>query len=526
MTMIDFSQNYDTTIAYDEMFDIDGKVRDAYTEVFAVFKSMGMNEFDSRGELRDKAFIDQGITFSFSGEERPWPLDLIPRIITASEWSKIESGLIQRVQALEMFLNDVYTDQNVIEDGIVPRKVIVSSRHFHRQAHGFSPTNNVRIHVAGIDLIRDIDGEFRILEDNLRSPSGISYVLENRSATAHLFPEIFNSKQIASVSEYPQRLLNSLISSAPRGVVDPTVVVMTPGVHNSAYFEHAFLARHMGIELVEGRDLVVEDNKVFMKTTSSYKQVHVIYRRVDDEFIDPLLFDNGSVLGVAGLMNAARVGNVAIANAVGNGVADDKLIYSYVPDLIRYYLGEEPKIKNVDTYRLDDPSVRKYCLDNREKLVFKPVDASGGYGLVIGPHASAEQLEEIGRLVEADPREYIAQPVIQLSTSPTYDGESISPRHVDLRPFVVNDSGKMWAVPGGLTRVALVKGSLVVNSSQGGGSKDTWVLEDENIKEESLNDAQAKAREAKGESGTSTNQGFTNTYDVGTQAQQQAQQQQ
>ena len=524
MTMIDFSQNYDTTKAYDEMFDVNGNVRDAYAEVFAVFKSMGMNEFDSRGELRDKAFIDQGITFSFSGEERPWPLDLIPRIITASEWKNIEDGLVQRVQALEMFLNDVYTDQNAIEDGIVPRKVVVSSRHFHRQAHGFSPTNNVRIHVAGIDLIRDINGEFRILEDNLRSPSGISYVLENRNATSHLFPEIFQSKQIASVNEYPQRLLNSLISSAPRGVADPTVVVMTPGVHNSAYFEHAFLARHMGVELVEGRDLIVDDNKVFMKTTGSYKQVHVIYRRVDDDFIDPLHFENGSMLGVAGIMNAARVGNVAIANAVGNGVADDKLIYSYVPDLIKYYLGEEPKIKNVDTYRLDDPSVRKYALENREKLVFKPVDASGGYGLVIGPHASEAELEEIGKKVEEDPREYIAQPVIQLSTSPTYDGESISPRHVDLRPFVVNDGGKMWAVPGGLTRVALVKGSLVVNSSQGGGSKDTWVLEDENVKEESLNDAQAKARETKNQVDPSTS--LRMTSENSSQVQQQAQQQQ
>ena len=515
MIMTDFSQNYDMTKAYDEMFDINGVVRESYQEVFNVFKSMGMNEFDSRGELRDKTFIDQGITFSYSGEERPWPLDLIPRIITSNEWSTIEAGLFQRVKALEMFLEDVYTDQNVVEDGIVPRKIIDSSNHFHRQVYGFSPTNNVRIHIAGIDLIRDITGEFRVLEDNLRCPSGISYVLENRSATSHLFPEIFESKQIASVSEYPQRLLNSLISSAPRGIDEPTVVILTPGVHNSAYFEHAFLARHMGIELVEGRDLVVEDNKVFMKTTGSHKQVHVIYKRVDDDYCDPLQFIKGSALGVAGLINAARAGNVAIANAVGNGVGDDKLIYSYLPDFIKYYLGEEPKLKSVDTYRLDDPEVRKFALENRENLVFKPVDGSGGYGLVIGPHASEKELEDIGNLIEDDPREYIAQPVIQLSTSPTYDGESISPRHVDLRPFVVNDSGKMWAVPGGLTRVALVKGSLVVNSSQGGGSKDTWVLEEEKVQEKTLNELQSDSKKL-----------LESTLKPQKQKQQQAQQQQ
>ncbi len=304
-------------------------------------------------------------------------------------------------------------------------------------------------------------------------------------------------------------------SAAPRGVDEPTVVVLTPGVHNSAYFEHAFLARHMGIELVEGRDLVVEDNKVFMKTTGSLKQVHVIYKRVDDDYVDPLHFEKGSTLGIAGLINAARAGNVAITNAVGNGVGDDKLIYSYVPDFIKYYLGEEPLIKNVDTYRLDDESVRNFALENREKLVFKPVDASGGYGLVIGPHASEEELEDIALKVENDPRAYIAQPVIQLSTSPTYDGESISPRHVDLRPFVVNDSGKMWAVPGGLTRVALVKGSLVVNSSQGGGSKDTWVLEEEKVQEKTLNELQSDSKKL-----------LESTLKPQKQKQQQAQQQQ
>ncbi|HMS24856.1 MAG TPA: circularly permuted type 2 ATP-grasp protein [Acidimicrobiia bacterium] len=478
MTMTDFASTYDTSLTYDEMFDEHGQVRAAYESVLNVFNALQLREFDQRGELRDQAFRDQGITFSYSGEERPWPMDLIPRIITAKEWSGIEAGIIQRVSALEMFLEDVYNDGNIIDDGIIPRQVVATSRHFHRNVHGFSPSNGVRIHVAGIDLVRDKSGEFVVLEDNLRCPSGISYVLENRRATSHVFPEIFSSNHIRSVHEYPQKLLNALIASAPRGIDNPTVVVMTPGVHNSAYFEHAFLARQMGVELVEGRDLTIRDNKIYMRTTQAMKRVDVIYRRVDDDYIDPLQFIPHSTLGIAGIINSARSGNVTIANAVGNGVADDKLVYSYMPAIIEYYLGEKPLIKNVDTYRLDDPEARAYALEHRDSLVFKPVDASGGYGLVIGPHATSQELDEVVVNVNADPRGYIAQPVIQLSTSPTYDGSSISPRHVDLRPFVVNDGNTKWAVPGGLTRVALPKGSLVVNSSQGGGSKDTWVLED------------------------------------------------
>lgn len=481
--MTDFASTYDTSLTYDEMFDSNGHVRDAYRAILDVFQSLRLEEFDNRGVIRDQAFRDQGITFSYSGEERPWPLDLIPRIITSGEWSQIEEGIFQRVQALEMFLEDIYNDGNIIDDGIIPRRVIATSSHFHRQVHGFSPSNGVRVHVAGVDLVRDKNGEFVVLEDNLRCPSGISYVLENRKATSHVFPEIFTSNNIRPVHEYPQRLLDALIASAPAGVDDPTIVVMTPGVHNSAYFEHAFLARQMGVELVEGRDLVVHDNKVFMRTTHALKQVDVIYRRVDDDYLDPLQFIQTSILGVAGLINTARSGNVTIANAPGNGVADDKLVYSFMPDIIEYYLGEKPVINNVTTLRLDENDVRKYALEHRDELVFKPVDASGGYGLVIGPHATEQELEEIAQNVEANPRGYIAQPVIQLSTSPTYDGSSISPRHVDLRPFVVNDGKKMWAVPGGLTRVALPKGSLVVNSSQGGGSKDTWVLQDKDAKE-------------------------------------------
>lgn len=473
--MTQFANHY-VSNAYDEMFDADGAVRQAYKKIHEVFSDIEMSEFESRGAIRDQAFVDQGITFSLSGKERPWPMDLVPRIITASEWSTIEKGIIQRVKAMELFLEDIYTQGHILEDGVIPKHLIASSKHFHRQAYGFSPSNNVRIQVAGIDLVRDAKGEFLVLEDNLRSPSGISYVVENRKATSHVFPEIFAETNIRPVHEYPQKLLNALIAGAPRGTENPTVVVMTPGVHNSAYFEHAFLARQMGVELVEGRDLVVRDNKVYMRTTKSMKQVDVIYRRVDDEFIDPLQFNADSVLGVAGLVNAARFGNVTIANAVGNGVADDKLIYSYMPDIIKYYLDEAPAINNVDTYRLDDQDVCKYALAHKEELVFKPVDASGGYGLVIGPHATEEELINIEKDVLANPRGYIAQPVVQLSTSPTYDGKTISPRHVDLRPFVVNDGIEPWAVPGGLTRVALPEGSLVVNSSQGGGSKDTWVL--------------------------------------------------
>jgi uncharacterized circularly permuted ATP-grasp superfamily protein len=478
MTMTDFAATYDASLTYDEMFDEHGHVRPAYESILNVFHSLRTNELDMRGELRDQAFKDQGITFSFSGEERPWPMDLIPRIITTQEWNHIEAGIIQRVQAMEMFLEDIYNDQNVIEDGIIPRRLIVTSKHFHRQVHGFSPTNGVRVHVAGIDLVRDKSGEFVVLEDNLRCPSGISYVLENRRATSHVFPEIFSSNNIRPVHEYPQQLRDSLAASAPRGEQNPTIVVMTPGVHNSAYFEHAFLARQMGVELVEGRDLTVHDNKVFMRTTKEMKRVDVIYRRVDDDFLDPLQFISNSILGVAGIINAARSGNVTIANAVGNGVADDKLIYSYMPDIIKYYLGEKALINNVQTYRLDDPEDRAYALAHRDELVFKPVDASGGYGLVIGSQATKEELDEIEFHVNNDPRGYIAQPIIALSTSPTYDGNSISPRHVDLRPFVVNKGDGFYAVPGGLTRVALPKGSLVVNSSQGGGSKDTWVLDD------------------------------------------------
>jgi uncharacterized circularly permuted ATP-grasp superfamily protein len=384
----------------------------------------------------------------------------------------------QRVTALEAFLDDLYgaARARVLADGVVPRSLLLSSTHLRREVAGFRPANGVRIHVAGIDLVRDPQGRYRVLEDNLRTPSGISYVIENRRAMTHVFPELFATQRVRPVADYPAHLLEALRAGAPAGRADPTVVVLTPGVHNAAYFEHAFLARQMGIALVEGRDLVCRDGVVYMRSTSGRQRVDVVYRRIDDDFLDPLQFRPDSVLGCAGIVNAARSGNVTIANAVGNGVADDKALYGYVPDLIRYYLDEEPILTNVDTFDLRDPDQRAHVLDRLDELVVKPVDGSGGYGIVVGPSASDEQIEQMRRQVLENPRGWIAQEVVQLSTSPTHTGEGFAPRHVDLRPFAVNDGNHLWVAPGGLTRVALPEGSLVVNSSQGGGSKDTWVL--------------------------------------------------
>ncbi|HSS11762.1 MAG TPA: circularly permuted type 2 ATP-grasp protein, partial [Acidimicrobiales bacterium] len=418
------------------------------------------------------------ITFSLSGEERPFPLDLVPRVLPAHEWALIEAGVRQRVRALEAFLADVYGPAEVVNDGVIPRRLVSSATHFQREAAGIEPANGVRIHVAGIDLVRDQHGDFRVLEDNLRTPSGISYVVENRRAMTHVFPELFASHRVRPVATYPARLLGALRAAAPESGVDPTVVVLTPGIHNSAYFEHSFLARQMGVELVEGRDLVCLDGVVYMRTTTGERRVDVIYRRIDDDYLDPLHFRPDSILGCPGILNAARAGNVTIANAVGNGVADDKAVYPFVPTLIGYYLNERPLLDNVPTYRLDQPEVLADVLTRLDELVLKPVDGSGGYGLVIGPFASDEELARLRPRVLSHPRGWIAQEVVQLSTSPTHCGDGMAPRHVDLRPFAVNDGHDVWVVPGGLTRVALPADSLVVNSSQGGGSKDTWVLTD------------------------------------------------
>ncbi len=474
--MGDFLDDYPAGNGWDEMFDGTGRARPAYAALHEALQSLSASDFAARCAARDLSFRDQGITFSLSGEERPFPLDLVPRILSAAEWPAIEAGVSQRVRALEAFLTDVYGLGRILEDGLVPRKLVTTSTHYHRAAMGIDPPNGVRVHVSGVDLVRGADGVFRVLEDNLRTPSGISYVVENRRTMARVFPELFTSHRVRPVDSYPARLLEALRAATPTGAGDPTVVVLTPGVHNSAYFEHAFLARQMGVELVEGRDLVCRKNYVYMRSTEGEHRVDVVYRRVDDDFLDPLHFRAESMLGCPGILNAARAGNVTIANAVGNGVADDKLVYTYVPDMIRYYLDEEPLLPNVQTYRLEEPAQLAATLPRLDELVLKPVDGSGGYGLVIGPAATGQQLDDLRAELLENPRGWIAQEVVQLSTSPTHIGSHLRPRHVDLRPFAVNDGDRVWVVPGGLTRVALPEGSLVVNSSQGGGSKDTWVL--------------------------------------------------
>ncbi|MGM5067028.1 circularly permuted type 2 ATP-grasp protein [Rhodococcus qingshengii] len=463
-------------LAFDEMFEPDGSVRGPYKGVYKALAPTSSADLAARADALGRAFIDQGVTFSLSGQERPFPLDLVPRVIAAQEWSRLEKGIKQRVKALELFLADIYGEQRILRDHVLPRRLVTSCEHFHREAAGIVPPNGVRIHVAGIDLVRDEAGEFRVLEDNLRSPSGVSYVMENRRTMTRVFPDLFMSHKVRAVGDYATHLLRALRAGAALNEADPTVVVLTPGIANSAYFEHSLLARQMGVELVEGRDLFCRDNMVYMRTTEGERQVDVIYRRIDDEYLDPMHFRPDSILGVAGLLNAARAGNVVISSAVGNGVGDDKLVYTYVPQIIDYYLGEKPLLQNVDTFRCWLDEECEQVLDRVAELVIKPVEGSGGYGIVFGPDASPKELATITRKIKADPRGWIAQPLVQLSTVPTKIDDVLSPRHVDLRPFAVNDGEDVWVLPGGLTRVALPEGSLVVNSSQGGGSKDTWVL--------------------------------------------------
>ncbi|WP_375476904.1 circularly permuted type 2 ATP-grasp protein [uncultured Jatrophihabitans sp.] len=477
--MADLFDGYPLGAAWDEMIAVDGSARAPYRLLHESMQRSGTGELRAGVDALARAYLNQGVTFDIGGEERPFPLDIVPRVIDDESWHEIESGVRQRVRALEAFLADVYGACRVVSDGVVPRSVITSSKHFHRAAHGIEPPNGVRVHVAGIDLIRDEQGRFRVLEDNVRVPSGVSYVLANRTAMRQQWADVLGRLRLRPVSHYPQRLLAALRAAAPPGSsasADPNVVVLTPGVYNSAYFEHAWLARAMGVELVEGRDLVCSGGVVRMRDTFGERRVDVIYRRVDDEYLDPVQFRSDSMLGCPGLLTAARAGNVTIANAVGNGVADDKLIYTYLPDLVRYYLGEEPVLPNVDTWRLEDEGALEEVLDRLDELVVKPVDGAGGKGLMIGPQASSVELAAMRQRLVAEPRGWIAQPVVQLSTVPTLIDDAIAPRHVDLRPFAVNDGDDVWVLPGGLTRVALPAGSLVVNSSQGGGSKDTWVL--------------------------------------------------
>ncbi|MDH2444831.1 circularly permuted type 2 ATP-grasp protein [Amnibacterium sp. CER49] len=471
-------------LAFDEMFAAPPGARGAapvarkaYREVAAALQGMTQADLRRRTEALADSYLAQGVTFDFAGEERPFPLDAVPRVIDAEEWTRVEAGVRQRVLALEAFLADAYGAQAAVRDGVIPSTLITSSAHFHRQAAGVLPANGARIQVSGVDLIRDEQGAWRVLEDNIRVPSGVSYVISNRRVISQTLPELFAAMRIRPVEDYPNRLLKALRAAAPPGAVDPTVVLLTPGVYNSAYFEHTLLARLMGVELVEGRDLFCSGGRVWMRTTDGPTRVDVIYRRVDDEFLDPLQFRADSTLGSPGIMLAARLGNVTIANAVGNGIADDKLVYTYLPDLIRYYLAEEPVLPNVDTWRLEEPGALAEVLDRLPELVVKPVDASGGKGLVIGPAASRQELDRLRTRLVDDPRGWIAQPVVQLSTIPTLVDEGVRARHADLRPFAVHDGRDVWVLPGGLTRVALPEGQLVVNSSQGGGSKDTWVLD-------------------------------------------------
>lgn len=459
------------------------EARHNYSPLVSRFDEFDIGGLESRVALIESLFRRQGITFAVyddeQGLERTWPLDIVPRIISATEWAHLESGLEQRVRALNAFLDDLYQgEQAAIREGVVPRWLVESSSGYLPEVGGIHVPPGGRCVISGIDLVRDGDGVFRVLEDNLRVPSGISYVLENRVAMTRVLPKAFSRYRVKPVADFGANLLATLQSLAPDGVEDPTVVVLTPGVHNSAYFEHAFLARLMGVELVEGRDLVVDERVVYMRTTRGLDRVDVIYRRVGDEFLDPVVFRPDALLGVPGLMTAVRAGSVSIANPVGNGAADDKGIYPYVPRMIEYYLGEQQILPNVDTYLPWEPDEMDYVIENIERLVVKPVAEAGGKGIVFGPGSDERALDEVKRNLRADPRGFIAQEVIQLSTHPTFTDEGLAPRHIDLRPFVLSGRNGITVVPGGLTRVALREGSLVVNSSQGGGSKDTWVLID------------------------------------------------
>jgi uncharacterized circularly permuted ATP-grasp superfamily protein len=469
-------------LGFDEMFDSNGQPREASAQFVRQLNAVSQHDLLQRQKAAELSLLNLGITFTVynndAGTERIWPFDLLPRIIDAQEWEVMERGLQQRIRALNMFINDVYNARSIVADGVIPEKLIQSATALRPQLQGFEPPLGVWCHISGVDLVRDADGTIYVLEDNLRCPSGVSYVLENRELMKRTFSQVFEGMSVASVQDYPGQLLKKLQQCAPRHKEDPTVVVLTPGIFNSAYFEHTFLAQQMGVELVQGSDLVVEDNTVHMRTTQGLRRVDVIYRRIDDDFLDPTCFRADSCLGVAGLMDVYRAGNVTLANAPGSGIADDKAIYAYVPEIIRYYLCEEPLLSNVPTYICSDPAQCDHVITNLEKLVVKPTNESGGYGIMMGPQSTAKERETCAAAIRANPRGYIAQPMLNLSTVPTIVEDGLKPRHVDLRPFVLYGED-IYVMPGGLTRVALREGSMIVNSSQGGGSKDTWVLKGE-----------------------------------------------
>ena len=474
-------KSYTTGEFFDELITPAGQPRVAARRAVNLLQQLSNEEMSGRREAAELAIREMGISFTIYSEgkniDRSWPFDIIPRVIPARDWAKVSRGLAQRTRALNCFIDDIYNKQKILFDDVLPADIVLDSGNYKPQCANVSPRHGVWAHICGTDLVRDRDGKFYVLEDNLRVPSGVSYMLENREITKRVLPELFENYSIQPVDDYPSKLYSTLASLSPREGQRPCIVVLPPGIYNSAYFEHAFLARGMGAELVEGNDLfVTDDDCVYMRTVDGPERVDVVYRRIDDEFLDPEAFREDSALGVPGIMRAWKAGNVAIANAPGAGVADDKVVYAFVPDMIRYYLKEEPALASVKTYLCMHDKDREYVLANLDKLVIKPANESGGYGLLVGPHSTRAQRNQFAKLIEKDPRNYIAQPTLSLSTAPTYIEDRVEPRHLDLRPFIL--SGKdTWVTPGGLTRVAMVKGSLVVNSSQGGGSKDTWIVE-------------------------------------------------
>lgn len=465
---------------FDEMFDKHLRPRPHHQPLYQRLIELSADELHRRQQAADLSFLHQGITFTVygheEGTEKNFPFDLLPRIITGAEWERIERGLTQRISALNLFLKDLYGAAHILDDGVVPPELVYTCKHFRREMRGLQTPRDVYVAIAGIDLVRVGDGAYAVLEDNLRVPSGVSYMLANRQVTKRVLPILSHRYDVRPIDDYCQALLATLRALAPTGRDDPTIVLLTPGVYNSAYFEHTYLARQMGIELVEGRDLLVHDNVVYMRATAGLRRVDVIHRRVDDDFVDPLTFRADSTLGVPGLFNAYRAGNIGLANAIGTGVADDKAMYAYVPAIIRYYLKQDPILPNVETYILSDDKQRDHVLNHLDQLVVKAVGESGGYGMLIGPHSTAGEREEFRRLILDNPRDYIAQPTLALSRAPCFVDGLVESRHIDLRPYILHGE-RVTIVPGGLTRVALKRGSLVVNSSQGGGSKDTWVLQ-------------------------------------------------
>ncbi|MEY2491898.1 MAG: hypothetical protein QOH24_849 [Verrucomicrobiota bacterium] len=482
--MTEFFAGYDTGEFYDEMFARCGEARPHYERLRRRFSELSKEEFERKRELAAVTLLRQGVTFTVyndaQGTERIFPFDLIPRIIPAPEWEKIERGLEQRITALNLFLHDIYHGQSILRDGVIPKEFVWQAAHFRPEFMHSDVPRNIYVHICGTDLVRDRDGNFLVLEDNARCPSGVSYVLQNRQVMRRVFPNLFAQHRVRPVEDYSQELLNALRYIAPAGVASPTVVLLTPGIYNSAYYEHSFLARSMGIEIVEGRDLTTRDGRVFMRTTKGLQQVDVIYRRINDDFLDPTVFRKDSGLGVPGLVDACRKGNVSLANSIGTGIADDKVIYHFVPKMIRYYLDQDAILSNVPTYLAANESERAFIFDHLEELVIKAANESGGYGMLVGSNSTRAEREKFRERIRKDPRNYIAQPILPLSRSPAFDDGAIRGRHVDLRPYILYGE-KIRIIPGALTRVALREGSLVVNSSQGGGSKDTWVLEDNGV---------------------------------------------